>query len=140
VFGALISVETESQLLDPPQSLKLGRIDQANHQASFGVCIAQRNDVVNRISIDSWGQVLLGPYSIDGFCSLPHDAGQGGPKRPALALGIVSDSAIPLLRLTPRHVVGFINSDINPNFRFDFKVEDAPTQQRLQSVGEETKA
>ena len=101
VFGALISVETESQLLDPPQSLKLGRIDQANHQASFGVCIAQRNDVVNRISIESWGQVLLGPYSIDGFCSLPHDAGQGGPKRPALALGIVSDSAIPLLRLNP---------------------------------------
>ena len=34
----------------------------------------------------------------------------------------------------------FINLDINPNFRFDFKVENAPTQQRLQSVGEETKA
>src|SRR5260370_20301370 len=59
VFGALISVESESQLLDPPQSLKLGRIDQADHQASFDAVVAQRNDVVNRIPIDSWGQVFI---------------------------------------------------------------------------------
>src|SRR5260370_8489249 len=65
VFGALISVESESQLLDPPQSLKLGRIDQADHQASFDAVVAQRNDVVNRIPIDSWGQffILLLPQS-----------------------------------------------------------------------------
>src|SRR5258708_3641757 len=59
MFSALISVETKSELLDPPQSLKLGRIDQANHQSSFDAVIAQRNDVMNWISIDSRGQVFF---------------------------------------------------------------------------------
>ena len=59
MLSSLISVETKSQLLDPPQSLKLGRIDQADHQASFDAVVAQRNDVVNRIPIDSWGQVFF---------------------------------------------------------------------------------
>ena len=59
MFRALISVETQTELFDASQSLKLRRVDQTHHQLAF-VCIgAKANDVVDRIAIDSfrhfWG-------------------------------------------------------------------------------------
>ena len=71
MFSALVSVESESELFDAPQPLKLGRIDQSDHQPTFGGVFAQRDDVVNRIAIDALRQ-FLGPAKRSGR-SLSHD-------------------------------------------------------------------
>src|ERR1700730_1693935 len=64
VLGSLIGVQTKAKLLDATEPLKLRRIDQANHQSAFGAIVAQRDDVVNRIAINSLGQALE-TYSMD---------------------------------------------------------------------------
>jgi hypothetical protein len=56
VFCALISVESQSQLFDASQSLKLLRVDQTHHQLAFAGVSAKANNVVDRIAIDSFGQ------------------------------------------------------------------------------------
>jgi len=56
VFRALIGIESESQLLDPSQALKLRRVDQTHHQLAFAAVSAKANNVVDRIAIDSFGQ------------------------------------------------------------------------------------
>src|SRR5712671_5793823 len=68
VLRALVSVQTQAKLLDATQPLKLRRVDQTNHQLAFGAVVAQRNDVVDRIAINSLGQALepiqwIGPQS-----------------------------------------------------------------------------
>src|SRR5215510_3710930 len=60
MLRALIGIKSEAQLFDPTQPLKFNRVDQANHQPAFSTVFAQRNDVVNRIAIDSLGQ-FFGP-------------------------------------------------------------------------------
>src|SRR6266542_3245365 len=61
VFWSLISIEAESQLFDSAQSLKFWRVNQAHHQSILGAVIAQRNDVVNGIAINSLGHIRLAP-------------------------------------------------------------------------------
>src|SRR6185369_155878 len=56
VFCALIGVESQSQLFDPSQPLKLPRVDQTHHQLAFATVSAKANYVVDRIAIDSFGQ------------------------------------------------------------------------------------
>jgi len=56
VFCALIGIESQSQLLNPSQSLKLLRVDQTHHQLAFATVSAKANYVVDRIAIDSFGQ------------------------------------------------------------------------------------
>src|SRR6266436_5462169 len=87
VFCSLVGVQTKTQLLDATQSLKIRRVDQTNHQSAFGAVVAQRNDVMNRIAIDSLGQALetyfsgLGPQSTTARSMLhvpEADLGQAG--------------------------------------------------------------
>ena len=59
VLRALVRVQSQSQLFDSPQTLKLRRVDQPNYQPALGV-IAQRNDVVDRVAVDPLRQ-FLGP-------------------------------------------------------------------------------
>jgi hypothetical protein len=73
VFRSLVSVQAKAQLFDAAQPLKFRRVDQTNHQPAFGAVVAQRNDVVNRIAINSLGQALE-TYSVDWVRSLPHGA------------------------------------------------------------------
>ena len=56
VFCALIGIESQSQLFDPSQPLKLLRVDQTHHQLAFATVSAKANYVVDRIAIDSFGQ------------------------------------------------------------------------------------
>jgi hypothetical protein len=56
MFGALIGIESQSELFDPAESLKLARVDQTHHQLAFAIVGAKTNDVVDRIAIDSFGQ------------------------------------------------------------------------------------
>ena len=56
VFRALIGIESQSQLFDPSQSLKLLRVDQTHHQLAFATVSTEANYVVDRIAIDSFGQ------------------------------------------------------------------------------------
>lgn len=57
MFGALVSVESESKLFNAAETLKLRRINQPNDQAPLGV-IAERNDVVDRIAVNPLRQFL----------------------------------------------------------------------------------
>ncbi len=57
MLGALISVETETELLDATQSLEFRSIDQTHHQFAFVSVGAKANDVVDRIAIDSFGHL-----------------------------------------------------------------------------------
>src|SRR5712664_2745944 len=59
VLCSLVGVQTKAKLLDATQPLKFRRVDQTNHQPAFGAVVAQRNDVVNRIAINSLGHVLF---------------------------------------------------------------------------------
>ena len=59
MFCALIGVESEPELLDAPQSLKLRRVDQTHHQLAFIRVGAKANDVVNGIAIDAFRQNSL---------------------------------------------------------------------------------
>jgi hypothetical protein len=52
MFSALISEMRESELSNPPQSLKLSRIDEADKQFSFRRIGLQTNDVMNRIAVN----------------------------------------------------------------------------------------
>jgi hypothetical protein len=70
VLCSLVGVKTKAKLLDATQPLKLGRVDQANHQPAFSAVVAQRDDVVNWIAINSLGQGLE-PIQWIGFRSLP---------------------------------------------------------------------
>src|SRR5215831_4993365 len=55
VLSALIGIESETELFDASQSLKFGRIDQPNHQLFRCTFVAQWDDVMNRIAINSLG-------------------------------------------------------------------------------------
>src|SRR6266536_4254956 len=55
MFGALIGIKAETELLDAPQTLELRCIDQTDHQSSVVCDQIQTNDVVDRIAIDSFG-------------------------------------------------------------------------------------
>jgi hypothetical protein len=56
---ALISIERESQLLDPAQALKFSRVNETHHQAPFGPVSAKANNIVNRIAVDAFRHALL---------------------------------------------------------------------------------
>src|SRR4029079_19102980 len=60
MLRTLISVESQTELFDATEPLKFNRIDQLNHQPAFSVVLPQRNDVVDRIAVDSLGQ-FFGP-------------------------------------------------------------------------------
>ena len=53
VLRTLIGVKAQTQLLDATQSLKFSRVDETNHQLFLGAVVTQRNDVVDRIAVDS---------------------------------------------------------------------------------------
>jgi hypothetical protein len=53
----LVSVESESELLDATQSLKFRRVDQTHHQLACVGVGAKANDVMDRIAIDSFGHL-----------------------------------------------------------------------------------
>ena len=57
VLCALVRVQSQSQLFDSPQPLKLRSIDQPNDQSALDV-IAQRYDVVDRVAVDPLRQFL----------------------------------------------------------------------------------
>src|SRR5215213_7482226 len=54
MFRALISVETETELLDAAQTLKLRSVDQSHHQLAFIGISLETDDVVNWIAIDAF--------------------------------------------------------------------------------------
>ena len=62
VLGSLVGIQTKAKLLDATQPLKFRRVDQTNQQPAFCAVVAQRDDVMNRIAVDSLGQTL-GPVS-----------------------------------------------------------------------------
>src|SRR6185369_4111988 len=105
MLRTLISVEPEAELFDATEPLKFNRIDQLNHQPAFSSVLPQRNDVVDRIAVDSLGQ-FFGPaiglesQSITRLASIPA-AGRAGPK--------ASRQNRKVLRLR--------NFGIKPNFR-----------------------
>ena len=55
MLGSLISVETQAELLDTAQPLKFRSVNQPDHQSSFSRFVGQRNNVVNRISVNALG-------------------------------------------------------------------------------------
>lgn len=102
---ALISVETETELLDATEPLKFRRVDQANHEPALGIVLAQGNNVVDGIAVDSLGQFFgpaigLGSQSITRKTT-PMWRKDSGKK------GAVTKSQFFLLR----------NFGIKPNFR-----------------------
>src|SRR6185369_9228273 len=60
MLRTLISVESQTELFDATEPLKFNGIDQLHHQPAFSVVLPQRNDVVDRIAVDSLGQ-FFGP-------------------------------------------------------------------------------
>ena len=54
MFRALVSVETETELLDAAQTLKLRSVDQSHHQLAFIGISLETDDVVNWITIDAF--------------------------------------------------------------------------------------
>ena len=50
----LVRKMCQSKLANPPESLKLGRIDEPSDQRPFGRVGSQTNDVMNRIAVDSF--------------------------------------------------------------------------------------
>ena len=71
MLRALICVEAKPKLLNATQPLKFRRVDQPNHQLPFGAVVAQRNDVVDWIAIDSLGQLAEPAYS--GLLEVSHN-------------------------------------------------------------------
>ena len=71
VFRALIRVQTETELFDATQSLKLARINQAHHQLAFVSICLQANDVVNWIAINAFlhGRFLITANQCEGNTS-----------------------------------------------------------------------
>lgn len=59
MFGTLVGVKAEAELLNATKTLKLRCVDQPNYQSALGV-IAQRNNVVYRVAVDPLRQ-FLGP-------------------------------------------------------------------------------
>src|ERR1043165_1470104 len=53
---SLIGVEAKAKLFNAAQSLKFGRVDQLDYQPIFRRLVAQLDDVVNRIAIDTLRQ------------------------------------------------------------------------------------
>src|SRR2546421_11629156 len=72
MLGSLVIVKPDSKLLDSPQTLKLRRVNQTDHQLTFCRIVAQRNDVVDWVAIDSLGQVSAPRFGIKGGRSLSH--------------------------------------------------------------------
>src|SRR5882672_1755509 len=64
VVCSLVGVQIKAKLLDATQPLKFRRVDQTNHQPAVCAVVAQRNDVVNRIAINSLRQAVE-PISVD---------------------------------------------------------------------------
>lgn len=58
VFRTLIGIKAQAKLLDTPQPLKLGRVDQTDHQLAIFRVGAETDYVVNRIAIYSFSQTL----------------------------------------------------------------------------------
>ena len=56
MLRALVGIKAEAQLLDTPQSLKFGRVNQTHHQAAFVSVGAKADDVVYRIAVDALSQ------------------------------------------------------------------------------------
>ena len=54
MFRTLVGVETETELLDAAQTLKLGSVDQSHHQLPFIGISLETDDVVNWIAIDAF--------------------------------------------------------------------------------------
>src|SRR6478672_2858465 len=54
MFCALISEQSEAELLDATQSLKVGRVDQLHHQLAFVRFGSKANYVVNGIAVDTF--------------------------------------------------------------------------------------
>ena len=54
MLRALVGVETETELLDAAQTLKLRSVDQSHHQLAFIGISLETNDVVNWIAIDAF--------------------------------------------------------------------------------------
>ena len=54
MLRTLVSVETETELFDSTEPLKLSRVDQLHHQLAFIRVGAKANDVVDRIAIDAF--------------------------------------------------------------------------------------
>ena len=75
MFRALVSVETETELLDAAQTLKLRSVDQSHHQLAFIGVSLETDDVVNWIAIDAFRHCAninrlklgLGGKSLTGF-------------------------------------------------------------------------
>lgn len=57
MFGALISVQAETQLLDATKTLEFRRVNQLSHETAFGRISSQPDNVVDGISIDSLSQM-----------------------------------------------------------------------------------
>ena len=63
MFGALISVEAETQLLDATETLEFRRVNQLSHETALGRIGIQLDDVVDGISVYALSQVSL-PWQI----------------------------------------------------------------------------
>src|SRR6266581_6021860 len=55
MFGALIGIKAQAELLYTSQSLEFGRIDQPDHEPPVVRIRSQTDNVMDRISIDSFG-------------------------------------------------------------------------------------
>ena len=54
MFRALVREETETELFDTAQTLKLRSVDQSHHQLAFIGVSLETNDVMNWIAIDAF--------------------------------------------------------------------------------------
>src|SRR5262245_33997892 len=57
MLSSLIGVKAQAELFDPAQPLKFGSIDQTNHHSTLRGVFTKRNDVMNRIAVNSLGQI-----------------------------------------------------------------------------------
>src|SRR5215203_6453745 len=74
MFRALISVETETELLDAAQTLKLRSVDQSHHQLAFIGISLETDDVVNWIAIDAFRHCAnINRQTLDWEVSRSHD-------------------------------------------------------------------
>ena len=66
MLGSLIGIKCQPQLLDAPQTLKFSRIDEPDEKISFIRIGVQANDIVNRVAVDSFRQMILSPARPNG--------------------------------------------------------------------------
>lgn len=60
MFGRLIRKIREAKLPYPPQPLKLGRVNERDHESALVRIGVNANNIVNRISVNSLGQSRSG--------------------------------------------------------------------------------